>query len=345
MHKPQDVQFVIRGVSTSDLEMLYSLSVNDNLLNLPPDKDILREKIKASIASFSPGATVADPEYIFVLEDLESGEVIGTSTIFVNYASKAHPLYYFTVYDEYNSVEGISVKKDHQLLRLGWETFGISAFGGLIIDPRYRGLPEKRGKQISLIRMLFLGMFPELFHTMIISELMAPLNPDGNNPFWSAVGKKYTGYEYETAFHYARQKDRRFIQDYFPKEDIILYPHQKNLHRSIYSVLDTGRPQQHILTVQGFRYNFRIDPMDGGLQYTAKIQEIDIIKRGGFYVCDSLCTGKLPELSVLIGSLKAGHFYGGRFPADIHGSKVFLSKYILSVLGLNLGDRVYVSPF
>jgi hypothetical protein len=85
--------------------------------------------------------------------------------------------------------------------------------------------------------------------------------------------------------------------------------------------------------------------MDGGLQYTAKIQEIDIIKRGGFYVCDSLCTGKLPELSVLIGSLKAGHFYGGRFPADIHGSKVFLSKYILSVLGLNLGDRVYVSPF
>ncbi|MCF6246851.1 MAG: arginine N-succinyltransferase [Desulfobacula sp.] len=340
----QDIRFLIRSVSLTDLDDIYALSLTSSLLNLPTNKDILYEKINKSIASFSGEKDVEDQQYIFVLTDQESGEVTGTSTLFSNYADKGHPFYFFTVYDSDNPSPDFPVKPGHQLLRLGFETNGISALGGLVVDSRYRGLPEKRGKQISLIRFVFLGMFPHFFHSTILSELMAPTNLNGSNPFWTAMGKKYTGYEYESVFQAACLKDRSFIQEYFPGNDITLYPDQKVLHRNIRSVLDTGRAQQHMLTKQGFTYKYRVDPMDGGLQYTAQIDDIKSIQQGGFYYCDSACHKTELNHSALIGKVKNGCFYGGQFRVSINMNTVLLQSSVMRAIHLLPGDRIYVTP-
>jgi len=92
MQKSQNIRFIVRSAELSDLDALYSLSKNSTLLNLPTDKELLHEKIITSIASFSFQSDIADPQYIFVLEDQATGEVTGTSTLFTCYVSKSHPL-------------------------------------------------------------------------------------------------------------------------------------------------------------------------------------------------------------------------------------------------------------
>lgn len=344
MSNPRSIRFLIRSAEIDDLEALHTLALNSSLLNLPADREILYEKIRKSIASFACKKDVEDRQFIFVLEDQESGQVTGTSTIFSDYADIEHPLYFFSVYDENNPAPDVEVKEGYQLLRLNSQTDPISVLGGLVVDSRYRGLPEKRGKQISLVRFVFLGMYIDFFNPVVLSELMPPMEKDGSSPFWKAIGQKYTGHSYEQVFQAARLKDRSFIQDCFPKEDILLSPGQKHLHRSIYSVLDTGRAQQHMITKQGFEYLHRVDPMDGALQYGARINDVLAIKKGGYYYCEQLPDSRKVEVSALMGIVRDGRFSGGQVPVSIRNDKVLVPPAVMETVELSRGDRVFVCP-
>ena len=336
-----NLRFLIRDARFEDLEDLYRLSLANGLLNLPSDKEILHEKIGRSTESFAGRKEVKDRQFIFVLEDQETGKVTGTSTLFSDYADQAHPFYYYSVYDADHPAPDMDVPAGHQLLRLRYDTRPISALGGLVVDSRYRGLPEKRGKQISLIRFVMLGMRPELFHPTILSELIAPVEPDGRNLFWETIGQKYTGLDYETVFQLARMKDRNFIRDRFPKDDIVFTPAQKALHRTIRSVGDGGRAQQHMVARQGFRYLHQVDPMDGGLQYAAQTSQIHCIRNGRHYPCDALPTTIAPNRSALIGTVATEGFLGGQVPVSLSQDTLLIPGAFMAAAHLSPGERVY----
>ena len=66
-------QFLIRSVRESDLDELLRLSRLVYFINLPDDKDILKEKIRVSVDSFN--GNLEDKfkrEYIFVIEDTKN---------------------------------------------------------------------------------------------------------------------------------------------------------------------------------------------------------------------------------------------------------------------------------
>ena len=339
----QKLRFLIRSATRDDLDALYALALGNDLLNLPTNKDVLLDKINKSMASFAGKPHVADRQFIFVLEDQEKRVVTGTSTVFSSYADENHPLYFFSVYDKHHLAPDVEVPEGCQLLRLEKDTRQLSALGGLVVDARYRGLPEKRGRQISLIRFVLLGMCPDFFSPYILSELMAPTAPDGSNLFWKAIGEKYTGYSYEEVFQSARLKDRSFIQDCFPKEDILLSPEQIHLHRDLESVLSSGRAQQHMITRQGFVYLNQVDPMDGGLQYSARVQDIKCIQNSEYHPCDRMPDGTEPPfVSVLIGTIRDGFFSGGQVPVSFEGDTVLLPGAAMADLNLSPGENIYV---
>jgi arginine N-succinyltransferase len=208
-----NIRFLIRSAERHDLESLMRLAPQALLVNLPPDEDILAIKIARSLQAFSANPPPS-AEYLFVLEDVASGEVVGTSLIIARYATPQRPHYFFEVHDTSRGQE----------LTLGVRTGGLSAIGGLVLDRRYRGMSEKRGKQISLIRFVFMGMQPQRFEPTVLSELMTPVAPDGSNRFWDALGGRFTGMRYAEAFALTRQKSRDFIPRHFPAAPICLQP-------------------------------------------------------------------------------------------------------------------------
>ena len=74
--------FVIRQAMPDDVPTLLKLARMVHFINLPADKDIITSKVSRSRRSFA--GDVSDDrqrQFMFVLEDSETGGVIGTSSL------------------------------------------------------------------------------------------------------------------------------------------------------------------------------------------------------------------------------------------------------------------------
>ena len=72
--------FLIRQATLEDLPTLLKLAKMVHFLNLPADRDIIATKINRSRLSFAERQDDArHRQFMFVLEDSETGNVIGTS--------------------------------------------------------------------------------------------------------------------------------------------------------------------------------------------------------------------------------------------------------------------------
>jgi len=78
--------WVVRPVGTSDLSALHELAagLGAGMTTLPPDGAVLAGKIESSEASFAGRAERADAQYLLVLEDEDSGAVLGTAAVYAS---------------------------------------------------------------------------------------------------------------------------------------------------------------------------------------------------------------------------------------------------------------------
>ena len=90
--------FIIRQANVDDVPTLLKLAKMVHFINLPADPDIIGTKIARSRRSFA--GQLDDPtkrEFMFVLEDVETGNVVGTSSIISAISWPGHPHVYLRV--------------------------------------------------------------------------------------------------------------------------------------------------------------------------------------------------------------------------------------------------------
>jgi len=212
--------FVLRSVQPSDLAALFKLSNIMTFINLPPDEELISSKIDSSLKSFkNPDSDLSKNYYIFVLEDFESGEILGVSMIHAQHGTENEPHFYLTVGQEAKFSQTINTGFVHGTLKLGLDPNGPTEIGGLILNPDFRGHKEKLGKQLSFVRFLYMANNPDRFKPMIHSELMPPLDRYGNSPLWEAVGRRFFNMNYHEADVLSRN-NKEFILSLFPSENI-----------------------------------------------------------------------------------------------------------------------------
>src|SRR4051794_17281736 len=92
---------LLREIQEQDLDALERFAQIPGFINLPNDKDLLRERILRSASSFKDELTnKSEGKYIFVAEDLETKQVLGTSMIATQHGSIESPHFYFEVSSE-----------------------------------------------------------------------------------------------------------------------------------------------------------------------------------------------------------------------------------------------------
>ncbi len=90
--------FFIRQAVAEDAPTLLKLAKMVHFVNLPADTDVISAKIRRSRRSFSnQAASEREREFMFVLEDSETGNVIGTSSIVACVSWPGRPLTYLQV--------------------------------------------------------------------------------------------------------------------------------------------------------------------------------------------------------------------------------------------------------
>ena len=184
---------LLREIQEKDLDALERFAQIPGFINLPNDRDLLKEKILKSTASFrDTGNMKFDGKYMFVAEDMDTHKVLGTSMIAGQHGTLESPHFYFEVGSEEKYSEAISTGFIHGTLKLKYDSNGPSEIGGLVIDPDFRNSEVRIGRQISFVRFLFLGLNRQKFKRKLLAELLPPLNRKGQSPLWEAIGRRFT---------------------------------------------------------------------------------------------------------------------------------------------------------
>jgi arginine N-succinyltransferase len=336
--------FIIRSVREEDLEELYRLSNLVYFINLPSERDILKEKIRLSIASFN--GTIEDKfarEYIFVLENAENRQLVGTSMVIARHGSPDSPHMYFQLKEIQKYSETIHTGFIHKVLQLKFDTDGPTEIGGLVIDPNFRGHSAKLGRQLSYARFLFIKMKRRWFKNYILSELMPPLTENDESILWEAVGRRFTNLSYQEADILSR-KNKEFCTSLFPRGDIYTCLLSGEVRDSIGKVGAGAEPVKHMLERIGFRWKEHIDPFDGGPHYWAETDKVEIIKATKRLTVSREPLKRKGKEQALCGFFSQNEFICKQTHYDIGRRGVYLPKNTLELTGLTPNSPVYIMP-
>jgi len=267
-------RFEIRALLPGDEDQLHRVAKHLNSVNLPNDKQRIEEIVELSYRSFSGTLkSKGEREYVFVLDDLEKKQIVGTSMILAQLGRKGAPYIYLDVLDEEKFSATIDKHFHHTLLRIGYSYDGPTEIGGLVMDPAYRTSTERLGTMISYVRFLYMGAHRELFKDEVVAELLPPLEADGTSHLWEALGRKFTDMSYADA-DVLSKRNKEFIKGLFPEGVIFASLLSQEAQSVIGKVGAQTKGVEKLLRRIGFRYAHRVDPFDGGPHFSAGMEEI-----------------------------------------------------------------------
>ncbi len=337
--------YIMRSVRSEDLNDLYELSGKVLFINLPHDKNIIKNKINKSIKSFSnPSKDLAENYYIFVLEDRTKKKVIGVSMIHAQHGTESEPHFYLSVGNENKYSSTINTGFLHGTLKLGLDMNGPTEIGGLVLNPEYRGNKFKLGKQISFVRFLYIALNKDQFKSQIHSELMPPFDKNGKAPLWEAIGRRFMNMEYGEADVLSRS-NKEFILSLFPSDNIYMTLLPIEARNAIGKVGEDTLPVKKMLESIGFHYINEVDPFDGGPHYRCKtdnVKPIKDLKTFSFKIKD--LSGNETE-SFLLSPQGSNEFLAIMCKGKIDGSTFYLDEEFSKNIELNNIKEVSVIPF
>lgn len=337
--------FIVRQIRTEDVPAVLKLARLVHSFNLPADRDSIATKVEQSRQSFSgrlenPG----DRLHMFVLEDTETGNLIGTSMIIGSISKAGSPHVYLEVSKRSFWSEDLQQGQTHKVLTLGFDETGPTELAGLVLAPGYRGHRERLGGFLSMVRFHFLGLHRRRFNKRVIAEVMGSLTPDSRNVLWDYLGGRFINLSYLEADVFC-QHSKEFITSLFPRDPIyasLLPPEARNL---IGRVGDEAKPALAMLERQGFEHHGHIDPFDGGPYLEARLDRIPLVKSTSRV--DIVETGRVPSSSSGIMSIEGsvpaegpGGFRAIQAPYQRVEGGIRISRRSLELLGAEVGDRI-----
>jgi arginine N-succinyltransferase len=337
---------ILRSIANSDLDPLLELAEILDSVNLPRDRDFLEERIALSLRSFS--GELEDRRrgaYLFVLEDTDSGRVVGSSSIIAKIGHPDTPYYWLAVTTEERQSSEVDRHFVHTKLQLKSTTDGPTEIGGLILDPAYRHNPEKCGKALSIVRFAFMSIYPERFEATVIAEMLSPFVAPGRNLLWDAFGAHFTDLPYREADHLS-SSNKRFIADLFPQDPVYATLFPQEVQDIIGKANEASKAAVVILKKLGFRYLHQVDPFDGGPYYGAARDAIGSVRERRQLVLPTLVDERVQSDNSPLVLLSAEARMGFRatvVPLDAGGMPL-VSKEQREILGVTSGDRVSVTP-
>lgn len=256
--------FLIRPVALRDVDGLLALShlTGFGLTTLPRDRAMLERRVRESLRSFEK-VDVDAPSgelYLLVLEDLESGRVVGTSGV-VPKVGGYQPFYAFKIKKSVIRSKMLGVRKQIQTLHLVMEHNGPCEIGSLFLHPAFR--KGGNGRALALSRFLLMADHPASFDPVVIAEMRGVIDQMGHSAFWDAVGKHFFDLELPKA-DYLSIVNKEFIGDLMPKHPLYIPLLPVEAQAVIGQVHDETRPARGILESEGFGFSGMVDIFEAG---------------------------------------------------------------------------------
>lgn len=356
---------LIRRAKLDDLPTLLKLARMVYFINLPPEKDIIAEKIRRSHAAFKAAGEGLDPAsqglnqgmtsgagsaaaksplFMFCIEDAETGNCLGTSSIISRMGGPGHPNLSLQLRHREFFSNDLQQGVKHTTAQLHLDESGPTEIGGLILQPSMRGHARKIGKQISVVRFHFMGLYRKWVADKVIAEMMGPITPDGHNTLWEYFGRRFINLTYAEADKFC-QYSREFMTSLLPREEIYLTLLPPEARALIGQVGPDTAPARRMLEELGFRNHDKVDPFDGGPQLEAFTDDIPLVsgtRTLEFAGVSPIASAKQEGfVSVMHDN---GDFRALHTAFQVEGGSMRLPKQAASLLGATEGLTCGVTP-
>lgn len=275
----QDLQaLLLRPVAATDLpDMLRMAAASaDGISSLPNDDAKLRARIEASVQAFSsPDDASGEETYLFVLEDLRAGRLVGCAGIA---ASAGFFDRFYSYRNEFvvhaSSTLGISQRM--HTLHLCHDLTGATLLTSFFLEPSHERTPA--AQLLSRARLLFIQSHAERFSDRIAAENPGVTDALGQSPFWDAVGRQFFGMDYPQAEAVIGGRSKALIADLMPPSPIpvVLLPAAAQL--ALGQLHPVGEVPFSVLMDEGFDADSYVDIFDGGPTVEAPLASLRSIR-------------------------------------------------------------------
>ncbi len=330
---------VLRPIQLDDLDQLMALATltGFGLTTLPRDEELLRDRVIESQSSFERMSKRPRGEtYLFVLEDLRNGKVVGTCGI-VSKVGGFEPFYAYRVETSIHESEMLSVRKEIKKLQLVKEHNGPSEIGSLFLSPQYR--KSNNGRLLSLGRFLFVAEHLQRFDPVVIAEMRGVIDDRGASPFWDAIGKHFFEIDFPRA-DFLSMVNKKFIADLMPTHPIYVPLLPPEAQAVIGKVHEQTEPALKMLQDEGFVFTNEIDIFEGGPIVSCKRDDIRTVRESRRAVIADVAddlTG--PDDFVVCNTRKDFRVCKGAVETSADGSIRLTSRTALS-LNVKVGDTI-----
>ena len=334
---------IIRPVQLKDLEALLHLSSQTSfgLTTLPHDKDLLRQRIRDSLHAFAKVKEKPRGEaFLFVMEDLKTRKVVGTTGI-VSKVGGFEPFYAYRIEKEIHVSETLEIRKEIPYLHLVSEHNGPSEIGSLFLSPEYRG--GGNGRLLSLCRFIFMAEHKKFFDASVLAEMRGSIDDKGGSPFWNALGRHFFGIDFPKA-DYLSLKDKKIIADLMPRHPIYIPLLPKTAQAVIGKVHAHSAPALKLLEGEGFARNGMIDVFEAGPLVSCAMEDIRTVRDSQEMLVAKITKGKLDSHLYILATLSPNFRASSGHLAIIPGKGVEIEGEIAKALKLKVDDKIRIAP-
>jgi arginine N-succinyltransferase len=239
-----DTMLVMRPAQMADLAEVQRLAADSpvGVTSLPDDTDRLGEKIAASEASFAAEVSFNGEEsYFFVLEDSDSGRLLGCSGIVAS-AGYSEPFYSFRNETFVHNSRELNIHNKTHVLSLCHDLTGTSLLTSFYVMAKH----------------------PERCADALVVEVVGYSDDAGDSPFWDAVGRNFFDMNYAEAERLCGLKSRTFLAELMPHYPIYVPLLPDEAQEVMGQVHPRAQISFDILMREGFETDHYIDIFDGG---------------------------------------------------------------------------------
>ncbi len=255
---------IVRAAKAADIDALSLLAeeAGTGFTSLSVTRDVLAERLEKSEAAYlSDPKGQTEDTYQLMLEDTESGRIIGCSAIKAM-VGVSKPYWDFKIITIAQHSVDARRRFDMDAMLLVNDFAGSTEVGTLFVSEAGRG--GGAGRLVAQSRYLLMGAAPERFGEKVLAELRGVVLEDGSSPFFDHVSRPFFHMDFDEADRLSASTDNQFILDLGPQHLIYV----DLLPQSVRDVI--GQPHRdgvgalNLLRWEGFHYDKYVDIFDGG---------------------------------------------------------------------------------
>ena len=266
---------LIRPIESRDLPALirFAEESGHGFTSLPKDAGHLQARIESAEAAFASSDT-GQHSYLFVMEDSDTGEVVGTSGI-ESEVGMEDSLYHYHLSKVVHASRELGIHNSVDVLSLCNDYTGVSEICTLFLTPNAR--QRYNGYLLSRFRFMYMAQHRECFSDTVIAEMRGVSDEMGRSPFWGWLQNHFFSIDLADAVYRVGMGQKSFIAELMPSYPVYTSLLDEPAQAVIGKVHQQTAPALKMLEREGFEWRRYIDPFDAGPTVEAKLEKIKTV--------------------------------------------------------------------